>query len=158
MAGTASIIFTYLFTRLKPNLKISTDIAYSNGSYKIKIINKSYFSAIHIKARLSYIKHFDVPGGHQETQATPIPLTLPDGELFSIDKFDSNIQFATYSYRFRTIEDIRNGLTLHNRLYIRIKIPATHSLSNIGKVFTQNYYEHNIINGDFQFGDNITVV
>jgi uncharacterized membrane protein YeaQ/YmgE (transglycosylase-associated protein family) len=57
----ASIIFTYIFTQMKPKLKISEVIGYTNGTFKIKVINKSRFAARNIKAELSYINFFEVP-------------------------------------------------------------------------------------------------
>jgi len=95
----ASLIFSYLFTRLKPNIKTSEKIAYSNNSFKIKIINKGWFSATNVKAELSYIRYFDVPNGRERMSKK---IELEKSELFSLDKFDKNSEFATYSYRLKT--------------------------------------------------------
>jgi len=151
----ASIIFTYMFTRFKPNIEISDTIAHHNGSFYIKVINRSQYSVINVKADLSYISHFNVPGG-QERQSLKIPMTKKD-ELFEIEHFDRDSEYATYSYRYVTSADIRHGLAQNNRQYIRFKISVTHSLSNLGKVFQKEYYAGNIIDGDFPFGQNLEI-
>jgi len=153
----ASLIFTYIFTQLKPKLKISAVIGHTNGTFKIKVINKSLFAATNIRAELSYINFFEVPGG-LETNSFNIPLV--NGELFALGKFDKKSEFATYSYRFVTKhgQNLRQDLNLNNRQFIRLKISATHSVSNIGKVFEQRYIAEQIIDGDFGFGDKIDIV
>jgi len=75
--------------------------------------------------------------------------------LFVIDGFDKKSEHATYSYRFTTNEKIRQGLSLNNRQYIRLKISATHSLSNIGKVYEKQYTISDIVSGDFPFGNRL---
>jgi hypothetical protein len=153
----ASLIFTYIFTQLKPKLKISTVIGHTNGIFKIKIINRSRFAATNIKAELSYINFFAVPGG-QETNSTKIHLVKK--ELFALDKFEKDSEFATHTYRFVTKhgQDLRQGLNQNNRQFIRLKISANHSVSNIGKVFEQRYRAAQIIDGDYGFGDIIEIV
>jgi len=153
----ASMIFTYFFTQLKPKLKISAVIGQTNGTFKIKVINKSRFAAKNIKAELSYINFFTVPGG-QEINSLNIPMVKE--ELFALDKFNKKSGFATYTYRFVTQhgQDLRLGLSQNNRQFIRLKISANHSVSNIGKVFEQRYLASQIIDGDFGFGDSVEIV
>lgn len=150
----ASIVFTYLFTRLKPNLKISDEIAYRNGTFKIKIINESKYAATNIKADISYISYFNVPGGRERRS---YKIDLQKDTLFDIDKFEKKSEHANNTYRFVTLENLRDGLNQNNYEYIRFKITATHSLSNIGKVFEKNYNVNQIINGEFAFG-NVTTI
>jgi hypothetical protein len=121
------------------------------------VINRDRFSAINIKAELSYISYFIVPGG-QETSSEKIDLVK--AELFSLDKFDPSSEYATYSYRFKIKkhEDLRTGLKDNTRKYIRLKILATHSISNIGKVFEKKYRADQIINGDFVFGESLEII
>ena len=144
----ASIVFTCFFTQLKPDLKISSEIMFNNGSYKITVENKSCFAAINIKAELSYVNYFTV-NGKQETNAENI--LLKKNELFSLDKFDKNSQFATYTFMFIANDDLIKGLTQHNRDHLRFKISATHSLSNIGKVFQQKFTKDQVIKKEFNF-------
>lgn len=151
----ASLVFTFLFTRLKPRLKISSVIAHSHGTFKIKVVNKSRSSAINLKAELAYIRYFSVPGG-KETKSEEIDLLK--GELFAIDKYARSSVYATYSYRFATKQDIRQGFSNKNKDFIRFKIYAVHSLSNIGKVFYQEYSFNNIQDGDFPLGCSIELV
>lgn len=151
----ASIIFTWFFTRLKPKIKASEFIAYKDGSYRIKIINKSRFSAINIKAELSYINFFDVPGG-REINSHRIPLIK--SELFEIESLNRKPEFATYSYRFVTKENIRSGLTEKNRQFVRLKISSIHSLSNIGAVLIKEYSSTRIKDGDFKFGNSFDII
>jgi len=150
----ASLVFTFFFTRLKPSLTISKVIGHSNNTFKIKVVNNSRFAAINVKAELSFISLFDVPQG-SERQTHRIDL-LKD-ELFDIDKFDKKSKYATYTYRFVTKHDIRKELELKSKDYIRFKISAIHSLSNIGKVFQQEYGLDQIVNGDFAFGNIIDI-
>jgi hypothetical protein len=150
----ASIVFTYLFTRLKPNLKISDGIAFKNGTFKIKIINKSNYAAINIKADISYIGYFNVPGGRERRSYV---IDLQKDSIFDIDKFEKNSEHANNTYRFVTVENLREGFKENNYEYIRFKITATHSLSNIGKVFEKQYNVNQIKNGEFGFG-NITTI
>ncbi len=153
----ASLIFSFIFTQLKPKIKISKVISYYENSFKIKIINKSCFSATNIKAEISYINFFDVPNGI-ETNSAKIELVKKD--FFALAKFDKNSEYATYTYRLKTkkIENLREGLNKNNREYIRLKIFATHSLSNIGKVFEQKYKIEDIVNGDFAFGNTFEII
>ncbi|WP_369765218.1 hypothetical protein [Flavobacterium sp. WC2429] len=150
----ASIVFTYLFTRLKPNLKISDEIAFRNGTFKIKIINKSKYAATNIKADMSYIGYFNVPGGRERRS---YKIDLLKDNIFDIDKFEKKSEHANNTYRFVTRQNLREGFTESNSEYIRFKITATHSLSNIGKVFEKQYNVNQITNGEFSFG-NITTI
>lgn len=150
----ASLVFTYLFTRLKPDLKISDEIAFKNGTFKIKVINKSKYAATNIKADISYIGYFPVPGGRERRSYR---IELQRDNIFDIDKFEKKSEHANNTYRFVTIENLREGLNENNHKYIRFKITATHSLSNIGKVFEKQYHLNQIINGEFAFG-NITTI
>lgn len=151
----ATIIFTFIFTQIKPRLKISSEICHNDGTYKIKVINKNCWSVINVKTELSYINFFNVPNG-VETNSLIIQLTK--NELFSIDKYDKKSEYKTFSFRFVTHENLINGLKENNRQFLRFKISATHSLSNIGKVFTKEYSLKEIKEGDFKFGDSFEIV
>lgn len=154
----ASCFFIFIFTRLKPKIKISDLIAIrdNNGAvpYKIKVINKSRFPVINIKAELAYINYFQVPGG---LETNSVKIVLNKSEIFSLDKFDTKAQNAPYTYMFVTTENILNRLIQNNLPYIRFKLSAIHSLSNIGTVFEKRYYANSFVTGDFHFGNNLTI-
>lgn len=154
----ASIIFTVIFTSLRPKLKISDLVAIrqSNNttSYKIKVINKSRYAATNVKAELSYINLFSVPNG-LETNSKKV--VLNKSEIFSLDKFNLKSENASYTYMFVTTENIQNGLEAGNRNYLILRISATHSLSNMGKVFEKKFFIGDFANGDFCFGNSTEI-
>lgn len=154
----ASIIFTVIFTSLRPKLKISDLVAIrqSNNttSYKIKVINKSRYAAINVKAELSYINLFSVPNG-VETNSSKIELNK--SEIFLLDKFNLKSENASYTYMFVTTKNIQNGLEAGNKNYLILRISATHSLSNMGKVFEKRYFIEDFANGDFCFGNSTEI-
>ena len=154
----ASLIFTYLFTRLKPKINISNVIAIRNNngitSYKIKVINESKFPVINVKAEMAYISYFQVPGGQERYSYS---IVLNKSEIFSLDKLDKTSTHATYSYMFVTTEDIQNGLIQSNRQYIRFKLSAVHSLTNVGQVFEKHFDTKSFIVGAFNFGNNLNI-
>lgn len=145
----ASLFFTYLLTRMRPSLKISDEIAFSNNSYKIKVVNKSCASAINIRVELCYVNYFNVYGGI-ETKTSKISVSKDN--LFAIDGYKRKPQNATYSFRFLTNENLTNGLLDNKGKFIRFKIIATHSVSNISRVYSKTFTADKIINGDFVFG------
>ena len=103
---------------------------------QIKVINKSRYAATNVKAELSYINLFSVPNG-LETNSKKV--VLNKSEIFSLDKFNLKSENASYTYMFVTTENIQNGLEAGNRNYLILRISATHSLSNMGKVFEKKF-------------------
>ena len=154
----ASIIFTLIFTSLRPKLEISDLIAIRQNNnltyYKIKVINKSRYDAINVKAELSYINLFAVPNGLETNSRT---ISLNKNELFLLAKFDLKSENAAFTYLFVTHENIQNGLEAGNRHYLRLRISATHSLSNMGKVFEKKYFVGAFANGDFSYGNSTEI-
>jgi hypothetical protein len=58
---------------------------------------------------------------------------------------------------FVTTENIQNELEDDNNNYLRLRISATHSLSNMGKVFEKRYFIGDFVNGDFCFGNSTEI-
>jgi hypothetical protein len=155
----ASLVFTFLFTRLKPRLEIADIVAIKQTlkttTYKIKVINKSQVPIINIKAELVYINFFQVPNGH-ETNSKKIKLNK--SEIFILDKFDLKSETAAYTYLFVTKVNIKEGLVVENKDYIRFRISATHSLSNMGRIFEKKYYPDSFSEGEYRYGNSTKIV
>lgn len=150
----ASLVFTYYFTKVKPKIFISNEISYCNNTFKIKIINRGHYSATNIRAELCYVNYFSVPNGVEQNSKK---ILLTKMELFALDGLN-NSDYASYTYRFVTTENLLEGLKHFDRSHIRFKLIATHSMSNISKVYVRNYALNDIKTGDFEFGNSIRIV
>jgi len=74
-----------------------------------------------------------------------------------LDKFNLKSENASYTYMFVTSENIKNGLEADKKNYLILRIYATHSLSNMGKVFEKRYFIGDFANGDFCFGNSTEI-
>jgi hypothetical protein len=155
----SSSLVLYLFTRLKPCIYISDKIAkrkIKSGThlYKIKIINRSSYSAINIQAELSIVNEiFPNQDGDKETNDLE-PVNLKKKEIFQLDKYSRRTDYTPYTFSFVISKDeLDKYLEDSQNKYLRFRVFAIHSLSNIGKVFEKKYEVSSIIEGDFSPGD-----
>lgn len=156
---TASILFLLLLSRLRPTIIVSKQIAKTRtpsgeDEYIIKILNKTYFSIINVKAQLHWMLKVPVPEGHVEI-STEVP--LKQGETVEIGPLNLNDHDARYAFRFTTSEDLETHWD--GQKYLRFKIYAVHSLSGFGKVFPQYYYTKgsDLVSGIFVFGNSLEI-
>lgn len=150
----ASFIFVFYTSRMKPKIIISDKIAMEkklDGSYDffIKIINKTRFNIINVRAEVRFIDPQNISKGVVRVTRN---LKLRNGSVYDISKYNKKDDDAMYAYWFRIEEDIRG--MWNGRSYIRFKVYAEHSLSGFGKVYTMNYMmPTDVIEGRFVFGD-----
>jgi len=140
----ASILWLALFRAVRPKIDISAQItedATGDGRRnQIKIINRTTRPVYDIKIELSEIRPKRTRGGIvQRKFLIPVenaPFMLP-GRVRR-DKEYANC------YRL-TIHDLRAHINGGDSDYLRLRVLARDSLSGIGKVFEQRYYDNDDI-------------
>ena len=158
---TASFVFLFCISRLRPKIIISGHIAkgrdlHGETVYRVKIINKSKRTIINVKANLHLMTPKIVPGG-LIVNAKMIQLKRDDP--MQIAGFDQKDKEASYAFRFQTYEDIDKLWDNDATSYLRFRIFAMDSLSGLGKVFRQDYHtkRNSIVDGEFEFGNSVQV-
>jgi hypothetical protein len=153
-----AFVYAWTFYQIKPNLKISPEIAKiledGNLIYKIKVMNWGRFPITNVKAELSYVKLQPVAGGNKIITKR---IHLNKSEILSLDKYDELTQDESNCYTFRTNEKLEYNFIHNNRNHLLFKIYATHSFSNFGKVKKMEYTLDSFINGDFVFGNTLDI-
>jgi hypothetical protein len=157
----ASVFYLFAFSTIRPKISISPKIAKSldkdgNAAYKIKILNKGARPIVNIKARLSISEPTIVPGGRILASKT---VHLRREEIMSIEGFDARDKDANYAFRFTTLDNLETQWSDDSNTYVIFSIYAVHSLSGLGKLFTQRYAikRDSIVNGDFVFGNSFEI-
>lgn len=155
-------IFLYILSRFRPTIDISPTIARgadtTDGStiYRIKVINRTKFPIVDIKAQLHIFKNHQTATG-EIWKSKPIDLKRSDP--IGIFKYDVADRDANYAYRFVTYEDLEAIWSNDNVQFLRFRIYARHSLSGFG-VFSYKDYRlkrNSIQLGEFSKGDTFEI-
>lgn len=157
ISGIVSSVIIYLLVFcVKPKIKISDDIARytdenDNDVYRIKIINKFYFSVFNLNYSLHYC------------------CKQPDGiiHIIEIEPQKSSLRYISPKRCFdkdnkhavRISYNIdEDKYPLDENSYLKFTIIATHSFTNTTSYKEANYNKDNIIDGMFETGDSIKVL
>jgi hypothetical protein len=156
----ASMFFLIVLFGMKPKIEISKLIAKSKSyddkdEYLIKIINKGLYPVINIKAEMFFINKATVHGGFIDEHIR-IPLKMDS--IMVLNRIIKEAPSDDYTFHFSTRENIIEKLKNDKNLTLRIKILATHSLTNFSKVFIMNYSGIDVIkNNEFCYGDSLEI-
>ena len=157
----ASVVWLWFFLGLKPKIMISDRIAqsvsaYGEKEYLFKVVNKGRYSIINIKAELYIVNKANVIDGCID-EYKKISLKTPEMmELIGLHKETHNDYFA---FHFSTREDIEKLWDDDVQKRLRLKVIATHSISNFTKVFSKDFLKKGLIKkGEFVYGDSTELV
>jgi hypothetical protein len=159
VTGFAGSLFVVLFLyRLRPRIEFSSQISETvldkYPCYGFKMINRSPYPVLDVRAVLELVTRISVPGG-QIYSAEDV--SLINGNFFVVNKFDPSDSDANFAFRVRTTEDIRKIWTGEGQ-YLRLSVVGRHALSGFYGVFQQCYYtKGDIKQGSHQFGLSLDV-
>jgi hypothetical protein len=152
-----------LFIFAKPKFVISDKIAYLHsedygkdlqGSYLIKVQNKSLFVTYDLQANIEYLKIYYVSDGTNDRS-------------FDIELVDSTTNYLSGKhifkntgkscFLFRTTEDLQTILS-QSGTKLRFTLMARNGFSGLTKMFIKEYNTRDKIkNGHFGFGKNFEI-
>lgn len=161
LAGiTASWLFWFLLSRLKPNLIISKKIAKVKNKrgqhiYTIKVINKSRRKIININAQL-YLLTMETTFGNFSTIRE---IELKRNKVMELSRFNIKDKEANYNWRFVTEKPIDLLLKNFKNSILRFELYAIDSFSGFGRVYTMDYKKEDnpIIEGYFKEDNSIEI-
>lgn len=170
----ASCLFVLLLFRIRPNLKISGEIAKDTSVrpgetfFIIKVINRSLFYKIYdLKCS---IKVYEKSPSHNAEDLTrsDLDVKFTSGDFWVLERF--NIRHVSqwfnkskklktrtdYAVQFGTKDDIER--LINNKKIIRVEAFAKHPLSGFSKVVVEDYkHRSQIIEGSFCSGNCFTI-
>lgn len=153
----ASTLFLLGLTRMRPKISISPKIVRQvrDGSiaYGIKVINRTRFDLIDVRARFEVLEVIpDVQGPlYRRTD-----LKLRFSEILILQKYRRNDKDADYAFRFTTVGDLRDSVRVKKPI-LRFTIIAKHSLSGFSSAYVQRYRISDIEDGYFETGDSMKI-
>lgn len=157
---TASWLFWFLLSRLKPNLIISKEIAKTINKrgqyiYTIKVINKSKRRIININAQL-YLLTLETAFGNFSTIRE---IELKRNKVMELSKFNIKDKEANYNWRFVTEKPIDLLLKNFENSILRFELYAIDSFSGFGRVYTMDYKAEDspIIEGYFKENNSMEI-
>jgi hypothetical protein len=124
--------------------------------YQIKLINRTRFDIVRIRAELLHTQEVMIPGSNASIplfHTKPVPLKR--AEILRIGRFNSRDKGAQFAFRF-VAYDIEVNAKINDRFLFRVY--AEHAISGYSRV-EQGHYSMNLIrDGDFEGGDSLRVV
>ncbi len=155
---TASFLWLIIFRIIRPRLDLSARITEDRNEagkfYQIKIINRSRRPTYEIKIELCEIRPRRTRGGIIDCK---FPIPVQNAPFMLSGHTNRNKEYAN-CYRL-TINDLRSYVNSGDSDYIRLRVLARDSLSGIGRVFEQRYYdEDDIVAGRFAMGESFEIV
>ncbi len=151
----ASIVYALLSFGIKPKIKISDKICViknqdGNYTYKIKIVNKSWFQLVN----MSYHLNYGFSGRDDISYITEIlPKKPPITTITRNNKKNTD-------YALRVSYKINEGeFACNDNSYFEFTIQATHPLSNSVICKKVRYYKKDIVHDcTFQIGENTDIM
>lgn len=158
-SATVSTISYYLFVRfMRPSLDLHDQFACSHfgaiTEYQFKVINKSRSEASGVRAELHLISSINAGNG-KIARSRSIKLTRSDPMNLSPYK-EGDGMCAT---RFITEEPL-DALWDDESSYLRLLVHCSHSDSNLGKTFYQEFFrkDHSLVHGEFKVGTSFYIM
>ena len=157
----ANGMFLCIISKFRPKIDISQHIAHrldKNGKsiYRIKVINRTRYPIVDIKAQLHVFKSRQTATGEIWISTS---IELKQSDPIIIDKYDKIDKDANYAYRFITYKDIDNIWNDENMQFLRFRIYAKHAVSGFGTFASQDYRlkRNSIKEGEFSKGDTFEI-
>ncbi len=163
----AMFLMYIVFYIWKPKIEISKFIVKTKTSneeylYKIKLINKSKFSANDIKVELWEKTEYKATSNAKAYNESVKKLKISTSEWLTIPNYisDKEISKTNFAPHCVTVKIIGGNpdmiLDPNNNTSFVFKISAKHGLSNISKTFSMQFNDINCIkNGRFVFGNSL---
>ncbi|MCK5057982.1 MAG: hypothetical protein KAT34_15105 [Candidatus Aminicenantes bacterium] len=151
----ASFLFIFLiYHKSRPKLEISEHIAKcSGGGFRIKVVNRTKYPVINVKAELHRIKLQNTPGGKRK-HFYEIPMKIK--EILVLTKFEDTKTNERYAWVFQTSENLDQ--VFEEGDYLLFWIVAQSAFSNATKVSEKSYYTVGcVIDGSFQYGPSLKI-
>jgi len=113
-------------------------------------------SITNVRAELHLITPKNVPGGRIVSSKK---IELKRCDPIQIGRFNPKDKEADYAHRFQTYKNLDKIWAKDGNTYLRFRIFGTDSLSNLGKIFRQDYHmkRSTIKNGEFEFGNSMEI-
>lgn len=152
----SSLIIYFLVFKIKPNVKISTQIAKSydennNAVYRVKIVNASKFAIYNLRYSLEYCNE----GSDGIIFLESIPSRK--GVLNYISK--NKKEDTTDKHAVRISYDFNEQkFALDDSSYLRFTFIATHGFTNTTQYIEKNFYKKDIIEGSFETGNSLKIL
>ncbi len=155
-----SIVFLLMMRCLKPDIKISKNIADYNGKFSVKIYNNSsFFDAIDLKVELCMIEPYGAPGG-QNIRITPIILKSDKSMILPHLRSSMGKDNAQYAWQINVKNDLRKIWDEGSEgARLEFSISAKHGLSGFTKVLVEVYNDRESVieKGKFKFGKSMEI-
>jgi hypothetical protein len=158
---TTNAIFIALLSLLRPNVHISKRITKGTSRdgrdiFRIKIINKTRFPIVDIRAQLHLLRNYQTHNG--DIFKAEI-IKLKQAEPLTINGFNKRDRDANYAYRFVTYDNLDSIWSEEGVGFLRFRIFSRHSISGFGSVSVQEYRlkRASIIDGDFAKGNSFEI-
>lgn len=155
-----SFLFLIIMKLMRPNIKISPQICYSEdkGKHAVKIINKGRFAATDVYCTLRKVSPFGGPGG-QNVKVDVIPLKFQGLAYFYSKRHSLGKENSMFAGQISIDEDISNIFSSGGADRLEFHVTARHSFSGFMKVFIMKYeHKSTIKKGEFAIGDNFNIV
>ena len=151
----ASFLFIFLiYHKSRPKLEISEHIAKSpDGDFLIKVVNRTKYPVINVKAELHRIKLQNTPGGKRKN-FYEIPMKIK--EILVLTKFEDTKTNERYAWVFTTSENLCQVFEEGDNLLFWIV--AQSAFSNATQVTEESYYTvGSVIDEGFQYGPSFKI-
>lgn len=153
----SSLIWLWLLRLIRPSIGISPQISEPpNGTtpgqvFYFKVVNLKRRAAVDFRIELAAIRIKQVKHGAIKVKSViPISNAMP----FVLPGRGRDDDFGNV-YRLRVGHDLRAEIESSPSTYLRLRIHTRDEVSNIGRVFTQNYCDaaSDIVRGSFSRGE-----
>lgn len=156
LSGIVSSIIIYLLVfNIKPKIKISDNIAKTTKEevtiYKIKIVNCTKFAIFNLNYSLCYCTEYP------DKLIDMIEIPPSKKSLLYIPPFMKNDLNDKHAVRISYKIDTEK-YPLTDNTYFCFTISATHGFSNTSLCLEKNYYNSDIIDGNFETGNSLKVL
>ena len=161
----SSLVFLYVaLLLLKPWIKIAPficrDIKDQDGEpYRIKIVNRSIFSAFDVKIEMNVLERVPTPPTGMMNELYS-PLKIKYSHVFYLPPYRPSWfrKEARHALRVKPLEDLDKILESGNKS-IQIQVSCKHGLGGLTKVFMQEYSDlTQIKEGKYTYGTKFDVL
>ncbi|HEX8356664.1 MAG TPA: hypothetical protein VF610_04600 [Segetibacter sp.] len=159
----SSLVFLYVaLILLRPWIKITPFICKDlkdSEPYRIKIVNRSWFSAIDVKIEMNVLERRPTPPTGMMNELYS-PLTVKYSHLFYLPAYRPRWwrKEARHALRVKPLDDLQEILSSGNKT-VQIKVSCKHGLGGLTKVFMQEYSDlSQIKDGRYTYGTKFDVL
>ena len=155
----SSLLFFWFISMMRPKIELSgmicTDVDPDGRFYAFKIINKTKYNLLDLRAEMILKTPVNSNGGPNYTHRW---LTIKKETYLLFPKYNLKDAKAEYALVLGTREDL-SSLWTDQAQFLQVKIHLKHSFSGISKSFVKEYYTKKscVKEGMFNFGDSFEI-